>query len=143
MYTEKLGISPEQQSYVDGIFIDTALEALNQKPNYWDRAALVCTGGQLADELEAIRRRTYEAAHEALLSAGEIGQNVLGNMGKIDFIDALELPSSQRLDDKVIAVRALGDYTHMRRLFADPPPPPKPKEPGIMSRLSKSKTSQQ
>src|ERR1700760_3011050 len=106
MYIERLGISPEQQSQVDSIFIDTALEALNQKVNYWERAALVCQGS-LADELESIQRRNYDEAHDALLKGEEITPVLMQLMGKLAFIDTLVLPSSQILDPKEKAVRAL------------------------------------
>jgi hypothetical protein len=128
MYIERLGIDPVQQSLVDNIFIDTTLGALNQKAHYWERAALVCQG-DLANELESIQKRSYNEAHNALIKEDKITPVIIQLMGKLAFIDTLALPSSQILDPKQKAIRALGDYANRRRLFTAPPvePPQKGK----------------
>jgi hypothetical protein len=79
-------------------------------------------GGALANELEAIERRNTARAHEALIAEQEIDPAVTRLMGKIAFIDCLQLPSAEVLPKKVKACRALGSYADRRRLFTSVEP---------------------
>jgi hypothetical protein len=98
MGLERLGLNSGQRAQIDEQFLDTTLAALHQRTSYGGMSRL--TAGPLGDELEAAYVRVLDGAHKAIIEDIELAAVTVRSLGKLSFIDTLQLPSSEIFPNK-------------------------------------------
>ncbi len=104
---ESLGLSKEQQANIDTVFLDATMSSVPQKNGL---------ASDTADELELIKARTFEGAHDAIIAEREISPAIIQNLGKISFLDSLALSTGEY---KKVQPSGRIAVTFRRRLFKD------------------------
>lgn len=123
---EKLVLAPEQQLEVDRQVLDITIQAITARSTYYEMAWLLTTGS-LAAKLEGVNERVSEAAFNQMAATPALEPGMIGLLGQLSFINALELPTRDIVPKGTPdACRALGDWHNNRRLFAVVPPVGKP-----------------